>query len=199
MKKLMKTFWLALVGTVAICLSAQAQGTFIFDQQSSTTETAPIGSFGTFQNRQPFGQSFIPSLSSISFVRLFIGENSLSPQSSVYVNLLSDSITGTVIATSSTIDFSGPSGYTNFFFPNPISLAPGTTYYLQPVASSGSPLTQAGIPSYANGTLFMSGLPVVNDNLWFREGIVVPEPSTFGCAIVGFAILSKRFRKGKQS
>lgn len=64
------TFWLTLIGSAVISVSAQAQETFIFDQQSSTNEGQLAGGV-RFQDNQPFGESFVPSLSSIGFVRLF--------------------------------------------------------------------------------------------------------------------------------
>jgi hypothetical protein len=61
----------------------------------------------------------------------------------VYVNLRSDSITGTILATTASVfmpDGFGTGanrGYTNFFFSTSVSLTPGTTYYFQPVVQSG--------------------------------------------------------------
>lgn len=187
-----KTFWFSVIGSVALSSSAQAQGTFVFDQQSSTVETAPSGIFEQFQIRQPFGQSFMPTLSSIDFVRLYVGDYIFpnGPGAQIYVNLLSDSITGSVMATSSTIFMPGSfSGYTNFVFPGSVALTPGTTYYLEPVALSGNPNTQILASfTYLNGTLYSSGT-AQNAQLWFREGIVVPEPSTVALVAIGLMAL----------
>lgn len=89
------------------------------------------------------------------------------------------------MATSSTILMPGSfSGYTNFVF-NSVPLIPGTTYYLQPVAVSGNPNTQILASfTYPNGTLYSFGV-AQNAQLWFREGIVVPEPSAIALAFVG--------------
>ena len=93
----MKTsFWLSVIGSAAISFSAWAQGTFIFDQQSSTNESA-LGGLWLIQNNQPFGQSFVPTLSSIGFVRLYIFPGGPAvPDGTINVNLLSGSITGPV-------------------------------------------------------------------------------------------------------
>ncbi|MGI8967287.1 MAG: hypothetical protein ACR2H1_14545, partial [Limisphaerales bacterium] len=48
---------------------ARSQGTFIYDQQSSTNENEPGGN-GTIQNLSPLGQSFTPMMTSIGFIRL---------------------------------------------------------------------------------------------------------------------------------
>jgi len=51
---------------------------------------------------------------------------------------------------------------------------------------------------YAGGTEFLQGQPGNND-LWFREGIVIPEPSATSLFVAGFGVLFctsfvKRFR-----
>ena len=89
--------------------SVCGQGTFVYDQQSSTDETsAPPGvvqvpGFPGYGD----GQSFTPSLTSVGFIRLlFSGIGS----GTIYVNVRSDSIFGPIIGTSGLLDvkFSGP-------------------------------------------------------------------------------------------
>ncbi len=101
------------------------------------------------------------------------------------------------MATTATLNLRvGGFGYTNFYFANSVPLVPGTTYYLQPIAATGNPATQIGIPFYANGTIFENGNAVINDNLWFREGIVVPEPSAIALSGLAFAALVGKRRRG---
>jgi hypothetical protein len=74
---------------------AAAQGTFIYDQQSSTDESAwPYGAGGNLQNSTPTGQSFTPSLSAVGFVRLNLNDpnpiNGLG--ATIYLNLRTGSI-----------------------------------------------------------------------------------------------------------
>jgi hypothetical protein len=69
-------------------------------------------------------------------------------------------------------------GITNFIFSVPVAVTPGTTYYLQPVQSGdgvGSSVTDG---SYPGGTEIYQGSPIPDRDLWFREGIIVPEPSS---------------------
>jgi hypothetical protein len=81
-------------------------------------------------------------------------------------------------------------GITDFFFPTPVVITPGTTYYLQPVVQSGN--SQWGLIAdaygYQGGTLFWNGAPDPNGNdAWFREGTFVPEPSSGLLVLLGIA------------
>lgn len=71
-----------------------------------------------------------------------------------------------------------------------------TTYYLEPVAQSGNPNTQILASfTYPNGTLYSSGT-AQNAQLWFREGIVVPEPSAIALATVGvMGLVTRKHRR----
>jgi hypothetical protein len=113
------------------------------------------------------------------------------------VNLLSDSITGTVLSATSPVFM--PDGFsagrTNFFFPNPVPVNPGTTYYFQPVTLPGSDNLWGIIENpnynYAGGTAFVSGAPTSPaSQLWFREGILVPEPSSMLLFCAGTAVVA---------
>ncbi len=121
------------------------------------------------QSNQPLGQSFTPSLSSVGFIRLFLidGVRNNGLGATVYVNLREDCITGPVLGLSGPVfmpdNFGiGSGGYTNFFFSSPVPVTPGATYYLQP-----------------------NGAAVPFDDLWFREGVFVPEPSWALLILVG--------------
>ena len=178
---------------------ARCQGTFVYDQQSSTNEVS-TGFDPNIQSSEPIGQSFVPSLSSVGFVRLYVSDSifPVGSPATVYVNLLSGSITGTVLAATSPLNLPGGYfGYTNFFFSAPVSVNPGTTYYFQIVANSSDEwLTRflGGGSSYTNGTAFLNGQPDTFDDLWFREGIIVPEPS-FPLALLGVSALFCNHRR----
>jgi len=184
-----------LLFTTAIFLPllATAQGTFIYDQQSSDESNG--GSVGNIiQNAQPTGQSFTPSLDGVGFVRLqlFDQNRSNSLGATVYVNLRSDSITGPIIGTSDPItmpdNFGIPlsSGFVTFFFPATVSIQPGTTYFFQPVVQSGdSWAILAGVFNYGGGAEYAFGSASSSADYWFREGVVVPEPSIFSLGMLG--------------
>ena len=191
------------------CGIAFSQGVFVYDQQSSTNEILPDAFNGgsIIQSTAPTGQSFVPSIAGVSFVRFglydVVSGNNLG--ANVYVNLRGTSITGPVLGSTSPVALlEGSVGFFNFFFPTAVSVTPGITYFLEPVVQSGDSVgigNVAGTNGYASGTLFAYGSPNPNLDLWFREGIVVvPEPSsillvTLGCSAFLFPVLRRRFRR----
>jgi hypothetical protein len=128
-------------GVLALPLLADAQGTFIFDQQSSDESNGGVG--GVFiQTREPMGQSFTPSLAAIGFVRfnLYDQVRNNGTGAVVYVNLRSDSITGPIVDSTAPVslpDNFGP-GFVNFFFPTNLPIQAGDQYYFQLVVQSGN-------------------------------------------------------------
>jgi hypothetical protein len=176
-------------------LLAIAQGTFVFDQQSSD-ESNGGSSLNVIQTSQPTGQSFTPSLNGIGFVRLnFFDENRNNGLgATVFVNLRSDSITGPIIDSTAPVslpdNFGFPlnTGYATFFFPNEAPLQPGTKYFLQPVVQSGDLWGMFGSPfPYSGGELYANGIAFSSD-YWFREGVIVPEPSSLAVVICAGAL-----------
>jgi hypothetical protein len=182
-------------------LAALGQGTFIYDQQSATSYAISGGA--PFGVEQPFGQSFVPALSSVGFVQFEFNYDLFAHLgATVYVNLWAGSLaTGTLL--SSTEPVFMPDGFelgiTNFFFAVPVPVTPGTTYYLQPVVQSGDnnwDIIGGNFP-YPSGTLFINGQPDVNGfKLWFREGTYVPEPScALLFALAAATLCAPRFRR----
>lgn len=203
-KALMKTFVFFLATLCLTGLSARAQGTLVYDQQSQA-KTWPSLYMAIIQSSQPFGQSFVPSLSSIDFIQLYI--NGADTDATIYVNLWSGSIGDGILLASTLPDFiSGgtvnpanpfsPSGafvgVTNFFFSMPVTLTPGTTYYFQPIVEPGAGAVHVvmtdptiGVDAYPNGLGFINGTPNAWD-LWFGEGVVAaPEPSAVWLILIG--------------
>src|SRR5688572_19543107 len=111
------------VATVAICVlwvSASAQGTYVYDQQSSTE--AYLGEAAVvIQSSQPIGQSFTPSLSGVGFIRLYLVDataNGLG--ATVFLNLRTESITGPVLGFTSSVSMPDSfAGSVDFFFSTP--------------------------------------------------------------------------------
>src|SRR2546426_12653595 len=84
----------------AMTWMAQGQGTFIYDQESSTDERVPpFGSGTVIQQFFSYGQSFTPTLGSVDFIRLKLYDGNLSDGlgATFYVNLRSNSIGGSVL------------------------------------------------------------------------------------------------------
>ena len=172
-----------------------AQGNFLYDQQSSTDETPyPNGAGPTIQQLvSPYGQSFTPTLSAIDFIRLNL--NDRNPNNglgaSLFVNLRTNSIGGPVLSSTATVTLAdGFTGVVNFAFLFSVTLSPGTVYYFEPVVQSGDQWNViAGEYYYPDGTAFYQGLALSGSDYWFREGIVVPEPSSACLILVGGGLL----------
>ena len=185
-------YLLVLLTSVAAGSSVFGQQTFIYDQQSAI-EGARAESFGIITTSQPFGQSFTPTLDSVGFIRLWVYDLHLgnSTGSTISVNLRMDAITGAVFAATAPISLPDDfSGYPDFFFASPVSVTPGVTYYFQPVLQSGDAVAVFGDNTYgyAGGNMFVQGESRLGLDVWFREGIVVPEPSSAWLVLVGSGV-----------
>jgi hypothetical protein len=89
-------------------------------------------------------------------------------------------------------------GAVDFLFSSPLQVIPGSTYYFQPVVQSGDSwrIITHNAFNYPGGTAFFFGRPSQSSDLWFREGIIIPEPSSALLVLVGFgALLYARFLK----
>ena len=207
----MKTQRLLALSILFTAFYACGQG-FIYDQSSSTNTGPLLGDFTVFiQDSQPVGQSFTPSLSAIGFVQLKFADGSpfSDPGTSVYVNLWSGSIsTGTLLGSSTPVFMPGGADFeiTNFYFSIAILLTPGATYYLQPVAETGAADTWQVIAggilegtgyNYPGGVAIFNGVVSTKD-LWFREGIVVPEPSAVMLGLLGSGVFLYARSKRKE-
>src|ERR1051325_11438678 len=113
-----KAHFLFLLVAFAIKSTAFGQGTVVYDQQS-----ADESNFGeaavNVQTNQAMGQSFVPALSSVGFVRLYATDRACNGiGTTIAVNLRSDSITGPILASTGPVAladrFHGP---VEFLFP----------------------------------------------------------------------------------
>ena len=173
------------------------QGTFVYDQQSSD-ETYLGGASVGIRAGQPFGQSFTPVLSSVGFIRLYLSDDAFnSLGATVFVNLRTNSITGPILASSAPVvvpdHFIGPA---DFLFSTPVQVTPEVTYYFQPVIQSGDNFSVYAYNTfnYSRGMEFYQGAANPGFDLWFREGIVIPEPGTSAVLGLGLGLLAWRRR-----
>jgi PEP-CTERM motif len=179
-------------------LSAGAQGIMQFDQQSSDQNN--IGEFlADISSNQPIGQSFTPSLSAVRFVQLYLSDNILGGVGGILsVSLLSDSVTGAVLSVAAPVSLpQNFKGIVNFFFPTDISVSPGTTYYFRPAVQSGDGFAvyTDNHFQYSGGTAIYHGTASTFEDLWFREGIIVPEPSAIALVLFGGGVFAYARRK----
>jgi hypothetical protein len=165
---------------------------FVYDQQSATNDTEVNHSEGAFGNGQ--GQSFTPSLPEVDFIRLLFLPN--SSDTTLDINLMSGSITGPIIGT--TVPALLPAGGGNtdavvtFYFSTPVVLIPGNMYYFEENLVSGPNI--ADVDSFVNnpysgGDLYGYGNTAKPGiDLWFREGVLVPEPSSSLLFLIGSGV-----------
>jgi hypothetical protein len=178
-----------------------AQGTFQYDQQS-INHSIPPNLVYDIQGNEPIGQSFTPLLSSVGFVQLepFDGNPNNGLGATLYVNLRSNSITGPILGSTDPVflpDIPSGGGVTNFLFSTPVSVVPGITYFFEVVVQSGDfwTLNTLGANDYSRGAMFLQGVAQPLNDLWFREGVIVPEPSTAALLVAAGALLCVRRKK----
>lgn len=177
-----------------------------FDEVYSLTTLGPVSNL-------PLGQQFVPTLSSLNFLKLWI-EDAASDDpatASVQVNIRAGSISGTILGSSTVvvpaeINLSGGTMLTEFDFSSPISLTPGATYVIQAAeinanvnnASFGWVGGPLGNSTYAPGEAYINGTLQPTFDFAFEEGVApVPEPSTWlmaatAMAFAGFAATRRR-------
>jgi hypothetical protein len=185
--------------SLATALQTRAQGTLVFDQQSATTpERINYDSFDLYKQ---LWEAFVPTLSTIGFVQLEISDylDTNTSGAAISVALYSGSpqyptfLGGTervYLPPNFNNDQTGNSGVTNFNFATSIALTPGQTYYLVPLEITGDHVWSVAVTdnTYPNGGLY--GFD--GTDLWFREGIVIPEPSVLALWALG-GLLIVRF------
>jgi len=200
----MKTLLLLLTTFACATGAVQAQGTFVYDQESSNDETYPNGG-PTIQFYGSVGQSFTPSLSTVGFFRVKVDDT--FPRNALGATLVgtlrSGAINGPIIGTTMPVVLSnGFAGSVDFFFASAVPVTPSTTYYFQTLVQSGdywgitTRSDSRGDVNYPGGIFFGGLQPFTGNDLWFREGIVVPEPSSvwlfcLGSGVAGWFLRQK--------
>ena len=201
----MKLKWLnsiraAGIATVALCVvvaNVKLIGQGLLVDQASGTLSEFVQN-GTLIPDNQISQSFTPSLSAVGFVQFsdFISDNSGSVV--VVVSLRQGAYNGaTISSTDPVVLVNKFTQITTYYFPDNIAVTPGQLYFFEPVLqSSGQMVVGYKNPSsYLGGDAWNNGLQDTGD-YWFREGMVVPEPSVivlfglgtvalFGCRLVG--------------
>jgi hypothetical protein len=172
---------------------ASGQSTFIYDQQSSDEGTVLEGSSGS----AVLAQSFSPTLTEVGFIRLSLFDASGgNGGGTLYVTLRGGSLNGPILGTSAPVALPNQfGGFVDFIFTNPVSVTPDVTYYFNVSVQSGSGFALAAGPyNYPRGMEYLSGSAVPGFDLWFREGIIVPEPSSLSLLLLssGFLFVARK-------
>ena len=174
----------------AFCADGQGT-TFLYDQQSSMNSGYyGYGGGPFFINMVPnTGQSFTPGLPGVDFIRLSIADGNLTDGlgSTWFLNLRSDSITGPILGTTATVYLADlHAGAADFLFPNTIPLTPGTSYFFDINSPDGAAWNIfTGNFAYPGGNAWGRNQSLDFTDYWFREGLVVPEPSVVGLFLIG--------------
>ena len=174
-----------------------AQGILI-DQSYSPSGIYSYWSL-SYPGATPIGQEFVPALSSLDFVDLRLYGGGGSATGTFEVRIHSGSISAPILAASSPASTTdGMERVTHFEFGAPVTLTPGSTYVIELAQlSAGSEwgVAEAFGGGYDAGRMLWGGLPSSQGrDLWFQEGVAVPEPGVISLCMlgVGFYLILRR-------
>jgi len=172
-----------------------AQGLLV-DQASGTIDE--IVTVATPLPDNQIAQSFTPLIPAVSFVQFsqnlpaFPGND----QVAFMVNLRPGAYNGPIISsTDPVVLVNHLTQICTFYFPANIQVSPGQLYFFEPVLQSAGFL-DIGTKSpsgYLGGALWSNALMDPQADLWFREGIVVPEPGSFWLLLFGSGVFIWRW------
>ncbi len=180
-----------------------AQGLLV-DQASGTTGEL-IQVFTQIPDNQ-IAQSFTPSLSAVGFVQFktYAFDDNNGAGVVFAVNLRQGAYDGPILSSTAPVVLVNRliTQVGTFYYPGNILVTPGQLYFFEAVLlSAGSMDIGYKFPSsYPGGEAWNNGVPSsTGSDYWFREGIVVPEPSAIWLLLFGGAALLWRWRVGRRS
>jgi len=182
----------------------------VYDQECTRTGRRgpladPLSYRVYFQSRAPLGQSFTPTLSQVGFVQVFL---SWDLQDTLTLNLREESITGPIVGSVGPVlpAWNIVLHYAEIDFLSPLTVVPGRKYVFEIVQHGSGRCWTAGYRAdtidYPGGSAILNGVEMPGNDLWFREGIIVPEPSTVVLLLFGGVVLAawrRRTRQGHRS
>jgi len=186
-----RSAWSALVvACLFVCAATVAMASDLVDQ-ANDSEIPSVG--WTIAGYSPIGQEFVPMLSEIGFVELFVENWSTSVPGEVDVELRIDTIDGLALGATGVVEV--PPGYTGIIrcvFASTLSMEAGARHVLvvRDVSLSGTYLFDTS-DLYPSGRLILDGGPFGTEDAWFREGV-----TTTGAAepVATWSIIKSLFR-----
>jgi hypothetical protein len=169
---------------------------FMADQANGSINDPPVVSGLPLPGS--IAQSFTPLLPSIDFIQVDIVVGATDPQT-FYFNLRAGDPNSPIFASTVPVVLSNRSNKKEiFYFANSVLLIPGDIYFFEPVVPSSGRMSIGYLsPSaYGRGDLWSNGVKDPDADLWFREGVIVPEPSA--AILVGLGALILLFARGGQ-
>ena len=152
----------------------------------------------TTTSRIPPGQiaqSFTPSLSAVGFVQLTTVVNLFpgNDQVTLAVNLRAGSYNGPILSsTDPVVLVNHTTEIGTFYYPQNVAVTPSQLYFFEPVVLAGGSVDIGyKFPStYPGGEAWNNGVPsATGADYWFREGVVVPEPSAACLLLAGLVLI----------
>ena len=153
-------------------------------------------------------QEFTPTLDRVNFVQLFFNMSGISilrQSASFTVSIRDGGVDGAIIGTSSELDLSPEfQGFATFRFADPTDLSPNEKYAFDVRKTDGKldfwTVEAGSLPGYAGGDLQFNGSIESGADLYFREGIAIPEPAPvllvcMSAAGLGFFRILKNLRR----
>jgi hypothetical protein len=180
---------LTLAGAAFVLAATQAQTFKLYDQMTNP-DVGLDGGGGApliIRTNQPLGQSFVPALTEVDFIEVYLNTYQGlrgAETETVSLFLREDSITGQVLGetgpVSFTYDGTGRLFIQEFSFAEPLRVDPGRTYVFEARHIGGDDLVQVAVigqDCYPGGQAIWQGKLWQGLDIWFREGVVaVPEP-----------------------
>lgn len=205
-----KHLLLALIASMhSLATPAQAETPTVVDQSLVFPVTGSPAFRGSLNlSDASTGQEFVPTLPELDFFDYFTAD--LNPDDAMGVTLRveirSDSPLGPIVGTSKETSLPNRfEGVTHFRFPSLVPLVPTSRYVAIVSIRSGASDWELTLDNnqllddYPRGRLFFSGLPYeqriginINTDAWFREGLIIPEPSAIRLCVLGAVLAAVR-------
>lgn len=180
--------------------NALGQGFLVVDQSSGTTNEL-VQVFTRLPDNQ-IAQSFTPLIPAVGFVQLQSAIFANSIEETLVVNLRQGAYNGPIIGSTAPEFLVNKFTQVNtFYFPAEVAVTPGQLYFFEPMLLSAGPLDVGyKFPSsYPFGDAWNYGVQSGGGDYWFREGIVVPERSSFWFLLFGSGVFIWRWRITRNS